>query len=86
MYCQEVKRSNSCRVFSFAKISKIILQYFKFVLVIVWTRVQLMINSRVVSTKTSKLSESVGFLGIPRVTYAELKGRKNQYGIESHFL
>ena len=31
-----------------------------FVLVIVWTRVQLTINSRVVSTKTSKLSESVG--------------------------
>ena len=30
------------------------------VLVIVWTRVQLTINSRVVSTKTSKLSESVG--------------------------
>ena len=27
---------------------------------IVWTRVQLTINSRVVSTKTSKLSESVG--------------------------
>ena len=31
-----------------------------FVLVIVWTRVQLTINSRVVSTKTFKLSESVG--------------------------
>ena len=30
------------------------------VLVIVWTRVQLTINSQVVSTKTSKLSESVG--------------------------
>ena len=31
-----------------------------YVLVIVWTRLQLTINSRVVSTKTSKLSESVG--------------------------
>ena len=31
-----------------------------YVLVIVWTRVQLTINSRVVGTKTSKLSESVG--------------------------